>query len=688
MLRRWWGRRQGRVGRAPSRLGKLLGRIGTRLGLGRLASIRARLRPGLRAQIAALGVGGVALIGTIYLGGLHFEAEAQRSADDSSALENLMSSATEGFLEARQLATEFLQKRDEKAIARHDQVMARLAGTLDKVQELVAPLPDDDPLKRADALRSGVNMYKTRFHNVVAAQRLLGFNENEGLQGKLRNAVHVVEKRLADFDQPRLAVLMLMMRRHEKDFMLRGDEKYGDQLTTRVEEFEPALAATELPDATKAEIKGLIQTYRQSFMAFMVGQSTLNDEAEDLVAIYGRVRPILVEVRTAAEERYGAAQRESAALRQNMLWLIGLTTLAIGALAIYFGRRISQPMALMAGAMHRLADGDLDVRLPRILRNDEIGTMLRAFSVFHGKMLENRDLMLQQGEQRERAEAERKAMLVQIADQLEAEVGRAVESVLAGAHEVHQSADQMSRVVGATRERAASVAAASGQASGNVQTVAAATEEMAASLADISSQVSRYAEMARRAAQDSGRTDEIFRTLAASAQQIGEVVVLITTIANQTNLLALNATIEAARAGDAGRGFAVVAGEVKALAQQVARATGDIRTQIDAMQASAQDAARVIGEVGASVREIDQVSASIAVTIEQQQAATSEIAANVTIAARGTQEVSETIADVGQETAQAGSAVEIVVTAAQRMTRQSGELKHTVGRFLGQIRAA
>jgi methyl-accepting chemotaxis protein len=642
----------------------------------------------LRAQIAALGVGGVALIGTIFLVGLRFEAEAQRTADESSTLETLIAGVTEGFLEARQLATEFLQNHDEKSFARHDQVMARLAATLDKVDELVAPLPDDDPLKRADALRSGINMYKTRFHNVVGAQRLLGLNENEGLQGKLRQAVHVVEKRLADFDQPRLAVLMLMMRRHEKDFMLRGEEKYGDQLTKRVEEFEPALAATDLPAATKAEIKGLIATYRSSFMAFMVGQSTLNDEAEDLVAIYGRIRPVLIEVRTAAEERYGAAQRESAALRQNMLWLIGLITLGIAALAIYFGRRISQPMAMMAGAMHRLADGDLDVRLPRILRNDEIGTMLRAFSMFHDKMLENRDLMLQQGEQRERAEAERKAMLVQIADQLEAEVGRAVDSVLAGAHEVAQSADQMSKVVGTTRERAESVAAASGQASGNVHTVAAATEEMAASLADISGQVTRYSEMARRAAQDSGRTDEIFRTLAASARQIGDVVVLITSIANQTNLLALNATIEAARAGDAGRGFAVVAGEVKALAQQVARATGDIRTQIDAMQASTQDAARVIGEVGATVREIDQVSASIAVTIEQQQAATHEIASNVTIAARGTQAVSETIADVGQETAQAGCAVEIVVTAAQRMTRQSGDLKASVGRFLGQIRAA
>src|SRR5262249_26759112 len=271
MLRRLWGRRTVRKSRAWP-------------------------RPGLRAQIAALGVGGVALIGTIYLVGLRFEAEAQHSADESAALATLMANATQGFLEARQLATEFLQKRDEKSIARHDQLLTQLAETLDKVQELVAPLPDDDPLKRAQSLRSGINMYKTRFQNVVAAQRVLGLNENEGLQGKLRTAVHVVEKRLADFDQPRLSVLMLMVRRHEQGFMLRGNEKYGDELGKRVREFEPALAATDLPQATKAEIKGLIETYQSSFMSFMVGQSTLNEEADDLVAIYGRIRPLLVQV--------------------------------------------------------------------------------------------------------------------------------------------------------------------------------------------------------------------------------------------------------------------------------------------------------------------------------------------------------------------------------------------------------
>ena len=128
---------------------------------------------------------------------------------------------------------------------------------------------------------------------MVSAQKLIGFNENDGLQGKLRAAVHSVESKLKTFDQPRLAVLMLMMRRHEKDFMLRGDEKYGDELTTRASEFKTALAKADLPDDEKAEIGKLIETYKTSFLAYMAGQSTLIDETTDLAQIYDRLRPAL-----------------------------------------------------------------------------------------------------------------------------------------------------------------------------------------------------------------------------------------------------------------------------------------------------------------------------------------------------------------------------------------------------------
>src|SRR5207302_5137071 len=120
-------------------------------------------------------------------------------------------------------------------------------------------LPEADPLRKATSFRAVVNGYTTRFSNVASAQKLIGFSENDGLQGKLRSAVHSVEGQLKKYDQPRLAVLMLMMRRHEKDFMLRGDEKYGDELRKRAEEFSVELAKADLPATTKAEITKLIE---------------------------------------------------------------------------------------------------------------------------------------------------------------------------------------------------------------------------------------------------------------------------------------------------------------------------------------------------------------------------------------------------------------------------------------------
>src|SRR5258705_2228949 len=144
-----------------------------------------RFHLGLKTQIAALGLGGVAVIGIIYFIGLRFQGEAQGTADSSARLESLMANVTEGFLEARQLAAEFLQKRDEKLIERHQGILARLAENLDAVEGLIAPLSADDPIKRGEPLRSGINMYATRFNNVVSAQRLIGFNEDHRLQGEI-----------------------------------------------------------------------------------------------------------------------------------------------------------------------------------------------------------------------------------------------------------------------------------------------------------------------------------------------------------------------------------------------------------------------------------------------------------------------------------------------------------------------
>ena len=194
------------------------------------SGITGRIHLGLRSQVLLLGISGVIVVGAIYLAGLRFELQSQRAADEFGALAHLTAKVSEGLLQGRELATEFLQKPNEKKITAHTEVVTAATAYLGDIERLAGALPEADPLRKATSFRAVVNSYTTRFSNVASAQKLIGFSENDGLQGKLRAAVHTVESQLKKFDQPRLAVLMLMMRRHEKDFMLRGDEKYGDEL--------------------------------------------------------------------------------------------------------------------------------------------------------------------------------------------------------------------------------------------------------------------------------------------------------------------------------------------------------------------------------------------------------------------------------------------------------------------------
>jgi len=168
------------------------------------------------------------------------------------------------------------------------------------------------------------------------------------------------------------------MRRHEKDFMLRGDEKYGDELRKRADEFKVELAKADLPAAEKTDILKLVDVYKTSFLAYMAGQSTLIEEAEDLAQIYGRLRPSLLSVRKAADDRLEAVKSELASVRELVFWSICGTVLTVVVMALLFGHWLSTPLLRMAGAMDRLAQGDLDSTIEPVGRRDEIGKISKA----------------------------------------------------------------------------------------------------------------------------------------------------------------------------------------------------------------------------------------------------------------------------------------------------------------------
>ncbi len=277
---------------------------------------------------------------------------------------------------------------------------------------------------------------------------------------------------------------------------------------------------------------------------------------------------------------------------------------------------------------------------------------------------------------------------VRLAADFEANIKGVVEEVAAAAVEMQATMKDMATGADQARSRSMNVTTAANHTTENVNTVAAAAEELSASIAEIGRQAANSSNIASEAVDKARHTDQTVQTLSAAAQQIGEVIGLIQQIASQTNLLALNATIEAARAGAAGKGFAVVASEVKSLATQTAKATDDIRVQIEGIQRAAADTVQTIQGIGSTIGAINEIATAIASAVEEQGAATREIAENVRQAADGTTAVSTNIAEVTQASGEVGTAATRMLDSVARLSKHSDHLRREVASFLATVRAA
>jgi methyl-accepting chemotaxis protein len=383
----------------------------------------------------------------------------------------------------------------------------------------------------------------------------------------------------------------------------------------------------------------------------------------------------------------GASSATYATVTFVTMLALGATALAAAAIAFALRRDIASALVAMRVAMDRLANGDLNVSIPGAGRADEIGAMAKSVEVFKQGLSENARLGAETQKDGE-ARTARIARVDALVGAFQQQASQTISALTGSASQLQSTATAMSGTATDTDQRATAVAAAAAEADAGIQTVAASAEELAASVAEIGRQVSDSTRMTHETVLEAQRTRDIVNNLAEVAQRIGQVVDLINGIAGQTNLLALNATIEAARAGEAGRGFAVVASEVKALAGQTATATQDIGSQVAQIQSATTLAVAAIQEITQRVDAISGISTAIAAAVEQQGAATAEIARNVQQTAQGAQSVTSNMAGVRDAAAATGNAAREVLGAAGGLQRESNAFSGQIEQFIANMRAA
>ena len=381
------------------------------------------------------------------------------------------------------------------------------------------------------------------------------------------------------------------------------------------------------------------------------------------------------------------------AIAQITLGRVLLIVLSIAALAaagliawLYVGRSIIGRLTLLSDAMHRIAQGEVNVPVA-VGGHDEIAGMAQALLVFR-QAIEDLTAARQTEADRARQSELRRKLIESATQNFEHAVNDIVQALDGASKTMDRCAQIMAVAAKQNQTQAAATASASEEATTNVSNVAMAADEIAQSVEQISNQARSSADIARQASDEAKAIIDTVERLAATVGQINNVSNLIRDVASQTNLLALNATIEAARAGTAGRGFAVVAQEVKSLAAQTEKATGDITQQISSIEATTSNMVAAMKAVAGTIGQLDENANDISIAVQQQDAVSKEIARSANAAADRTREVSASVVQVSDAAAKTGQVADAVLNAGSELAAKSGKLRAEVERFLGQVRVA
>ena len=553
---------------------------------------------------SAIVLGGFIAIVLVYQQGERLRLQAEQHKRQVTTFYNDAVLLKSLVLRAENTMKDFLLRNDSADVDRHAETLRAITLRVDRLSRQA---PDEAMDAEVQNFRDNLKRYQAITRQLVDSKIKLGLNEEQGLLGSLRQAIHDVEHVLARHDEIRLAHSMLMMRRHEKDFLARLKDKYVIQMGEEHQRFSALLRKSSLSDADKANIQDKVDYYYKSFLSLVKGRQQVESDVAEARNVVAGLESALDTLTDNAQSVLLITEQQLARdvgqISQAFYLSLSLIGLVVIGLLFLLSRNISGALALLIERMRELAEGrgDLSRRL-HIAGKDEtaelaglVNRLMESLSALIGKV-----------------------------QQSGIRVASSVTEIAASAREQEATATEHAATTNQVAASVKEITATSRQLGQTTEEVAGLAQGTAASATDGQQMLASLDATMNRMASVSGSITDKLAVLNEKASKIGDMVTTINKVADQTNLLSLNAAIEAEKAGEYGRGFAVVATEIRRLADQTAVATYDIEQMVaevqSAVSAGVMSMDKFSEEIQSSVREARQAGAQLEKVIEQVQA--------------------------------------------------------------------
>ncbi len=531
------------------------------------------------------------------------------------------------MLNSRRAEKDFLLCKDITYKEKVDKILAQMVEETSSLKKLQKELGNTKTIEDVDRIDQAIASYRNAFFELVDRWVLMGLDEKSGLQGKFRAAAHFVEESTEELNNPALQALYLTLRKNEKDYLLRGADKYVAAIAADVPIFIDAINATDAEETVKTKEIANVKLYQNTFQALVEAKAAVAEETEIMRTAIHQVEPLvedLLKKMEAESNRRKEVVVTDIAARSKMALGCGSGALILALLiAILITRAITRPILQGVDFAKALSKGDL-TRTLDIVQKDEVGQLAKALN----------------------------EMIEQLKD-IVGDVRAASNNVASGSQELSASSEEMSQ--GATEQAAAAEEASSSM------------EQMAANIKQNADNAMQTEKIALKSSQDAQSGGEAVVETVKAMKDIAEKISIIEEIARQTNLLALNAAIEAARAGEHGKGFAVVASEVRKLAERSQSAAAEISDLSSSSVEVAENAGDMLAKMVPDIQRTAELVQEIAAASKEQDA--------------GADQVNKAIQQLDQVIQQNAAAAEEMASTSEELNAQAAQLQGSIAFF-------